>query len=361
MTKPILLNNVNVNLLTYKLDKPIGGSGVSAVDILMVEIRDSEGVLGLGFSYVIGGNGAPLLPITEDLADRFLRNQPLLSAEANWRTINSSFNRTGRGWNLLALAAIDVALWDIHAKRAGQSLGVFMGGQERATPVYDSGPFQPGMDPSEATEIALASIEFGYTGVKPRINSKPEDGMLIRAVKKALPDHISLMLDVNEKGDLTSATRLLSIAKENEVLFVEEPLKATNLGGFRRLSENYGNMIATGEHLQGAVEFEPYITDHMAAILQPDVAMVGGLTPCLDLARVAEFHGLAIAPHFLPSLFVHLAAASPAVTWLESFPLLEPMFEGVPELNSDGTMTIYSKTRGHGLSLSEKALHLIKL
>ncbi len=83
--------------------------------------------------------------------------------------------------------------------------------------------------------------------------------------------------------------------------------------------------------------------------------MIGGLTPSLALAEVAGFHGLGVAPHFLPGLFVHLAAAVPAVTWLEDFALLEPLFDGMPAMAADGTMTIDARTPGHGLSLSQRA------
>lgn len=350
-----VVQDVNLDFLTYKLDQPMGGSGVSEVDVLTIEVKDSDGVTGLGFSYVIAGNGAPLLPIAENIVARFIRDQPLASAPSTWNKISSSFNRTGKGWNLLALAAIDVALWDLHAKRAGQPLGIYMGGTARAVPVYESGPFQPSMDPQEAVKAALSAVEVGYRGVKPRVNVTPKDDALIQTVRDALPSNISLMIDANEKGDLASASRLLSCAREHGVLFVEEPLPATNLGGFRRLSEQFGGMIATGEHLQGASDFEPYVADQMASILQPDLAMMGGLTSCLNLCRVAEFHGLGIAPHFLPCLFVHLAVASPAVIWLESFPLLEPMFDGVPDLSAEGTLSIDIQTPGHGLQLSAKA------
>ena len=350
-----VLSHTAVDLFTYTLDKPMGGSGVSAVDVLTVEVGDSDGATGFGFSYVIAGGGAPLLGITEAIVARHLADQPVAPPTVVWRQIVKGFNRTGAGWNLLALAAIDVALWDMAAKRAGVPLGVAMGGAARAAPVYESGAFQPGMAPQAAAEAAAAATDAGFRGVKPRVAAVAGDGALIAAVRQALPADRALMLDVNEKGDLNRAARLLDTARDAGALFVEEPLPAADLGGYRRLASRYGAMMATGEHLQGAVAFEPYVAGGMAAVLQPDLAMAGGLTPCLDLARVAEFHGLALAPHFLPGLFVHLAAVSPAVTWLESFRLLEPLFDGMPEMAADGTISIDTATPGHGLTLSDKA------
>jgi L-alanine-DL-glutamate epimerase-like enolase superfamily enzyme len=88
--------------------------------------------------------------------------------------------------------------------------------------------------------------------------------------------------------------------------------------------------------------------------MQPDLAAIGGLTPALRTAHLAEATGAEIAPHFLPGLFVHLAAAAPNVTWLEEFPLLEPLFDGWPAVSADGMMTSRD-VPGHGLRRAEGA------
>jgi L-alanine-DL-glutamate epimerase-like enolase superfamily enzyme len=109
--------------------------------------------------------------------------------------------------------------------------------------------------------------------------------------------------------------------------------------------------MAAGEHLQGRQAFLAFLSERLVAVIQPDLAMAGGLTPILDVAALAEAFDVGVAPHFLPGLFVHLGAASPAVTWLEEFPLLEPLFDGWPETQRDGTMLPHD-VPGHGLSLS---------
>lgn len=86
--------------------------------------------------------------------------------------------------------------------------------------------------------------------------------------------------------------------------------------------------------------------------MQADLQAMGGLTPCLRLARFAEICNVEITPHFLPGLFAHVAAAAPNVTWLEDFPLLEPLFTGLPMMAADGTMTPLSSA-GHGLAAAD--------
>ena len=107
-------------LLRYKLDQPVGGSGVAAIDVVLVELRDSDGAAGLGFTYVIGGvGGEVVLAAARSVIERLVLNQPCLPPQVLWRHIAASFNRSGLGPNMVALAAIDVAVWDLEANRRG--------------------------------------------------------------------------------------------------------------------------------------------------------------------------------------------------------------------------------------------------
>lgn len=271
---------------------------------------------------------------------------------ALWRTINASFNRTGAGPNLVALAAIDVAAWDLHARKLGLPLGVAMGGELRAVPVYGSGGFNTVQPPEAAAQVAAEQAARGLTAVKPRVKGMPSDSALLAAVRKALPSHVQIMADANEKCDVTQALWLMALAREHGLLFVEEPLPAHAIEGYRRLAASAGVAIATGEHLQTRASFMPFMSERIASVIQPDLAMVGGLTPVLEIATLAEAFDATVSPHFLPGLFAHVAAAAPALRWLEEFPLLEPLFDGWPPIDSDGTM-IAPAVPGHGLTLSQ--------
>ncbi len=351
MTK---ITDCDISLLEIKFDKPRGGSGVRQVDIIVADITDSDGATGLGFSYVIGGGGAISATIAGQLAERFLNGSPLAHPEAHWRTIEASFNRTGGGPNLIALAALDVGLWDLHAKRADVTLSAAMGGNAGPVPIYGSGGFSPAMGPAEAADIAIKHRDAGFRGVKPRVNAQPSDTAVMKAVRAAVGDDISVMVDANEKGDLMRATRLLAEAAESGVLFVEEPLPARDLLGYRTLADTLPVAIAAGEHLQGQDRFTALMADRVVSTIQPDLAMAGGLTPCIAVARSAGAFGVVVAPHFLPGLFVHFAGLATAGLWIEDFPLLEEAFEGWPEMSPDGVMSARDAA-GHGLALTAAA------
>lgn len=337
-------------LVSHRLDTPVGGSGVSAVDVIVVSLEDSDGATGLGFSYVINGGGEVALAAAQAQLRAHVAEADALAPPAMWRRIDASFNRTGLGPNLLALAALDVAAWDLEARRLGVPLGVAMGGVLRPTPVYGSGGFRAGQAPAEAADEAVRHIERGRRGVKPRVGPAASDLGILDAVCGAVGSRAHVMADANEKCDLASARRLGAAARDRGLLFVEEPLPAHQLAGYRALAAAGGCALATGEHLQARASFVPFIAEGLVSVIQPDLAMAGGLTPILHIATVAESFGVGVAPHFLPGLFCHLAAASPAVTWLEEFPLLEPLFDGWPEVDANGMMTARD-TSGHGLTL----------
>lgn len=346
------ISQASARIAEFKLDKPVGGSGVAGVDVLLVELTDSDGARGLGFSYVLGGGAAAVLIAAQDQIEKYLTGKPLVPPPALWRRVAAGFNRTGYGPNIIALAALDVALWDLWAKRQSAPLFAAMGGETRAVDVYGSGAFNATQTPQQAVEAALPQIARGLQAIKPRVRGARSDSALLEAVRKAVPDSVHIMTDANEKCDLASARWLLACARDQGLLFVEEPMPAYAVEGYRALNAAEPGLVASGEHLQGRHAFLPFVNERLVNTIQPDLAMIGGLTPCLELASLSDAFDIALSPHFLPGLFVHLACATPAVKWLEEFPLLEPMFEGWPDIDANGRMTPRD-TPGHGLSLAQ--------
>jgi L-alanine-DL-glutamate epimerase-like enolase superfamily enzyme len=355
----VVIDRAAASLIGLKLKAAVGGSGVASVDVIVVELEDSDGATGLGFSYVLGGGGVMALQAAQSQLESFVANKPIAAPRALWQRIVGTFNRTGLGVNSIGLAAVDTAIWDLHARRQGVPLGTAMGGQTRAVPVYGSGGFTATQRPEDAVETALVHVGRGLSAVKPRVSGRAEDGALLGKVRDTVGSSVHVMADANEKCDLPSAMRLLSIAADIDALFVEEPLHAHALNGYRALHQSSPVAIAAGEHLQDTAQMTALMSERVIAVMQPDLAMVGGLTPALDLVIAAELLGATISPHFLPGLFVHLAAVSRSVSWIEDFPLIEPLFEGWAPIDKYGCMSPLPAA-GHGLHLSDKALRLLE-
>lgn len=340
--------------MTYRPPGEAGGSGVAEVDVITCDLIADDGVEGFGFSYAIGGRGVAAVKALDLIGREIVLNSPVEHPEVTWRRMKAACNRTGRGPNFVGLAALDVALWDLHAKRLGLPLGVAMGGALRPVPAYGSGGYHPNQGEDAIADQILRHREQGFKAVKLRLSGRPGDIKSIEATRSHMGSDQWLMVDMNEKGNLTTARALISAVLANGGLFVEEPLPAYDLEGYQSLTRAFPGAIATGEHLQGCEAALPFLKDGMCGVIQPDLAMMGGLTETLRLSRLAEAFGVEVMPHFLPGLFVHLAAAAPNVTWLEDFPLLEPLLDGVPEADSNGMLTA-GAAPGHGLSLSAAA------
>jgi L-alanine-DL-glutamate epimerase-like enolase superfamily enzyme len=339
-------------LWRYPLAVPAGGSGVRSVDLLTLDVEASDGHTGFGFSYVIDGADDLPLGALRVLLARAVTGAAVTHPVEAWHAIAAGFNRTGGGPYRTALAAIDVALWDLHARTRGLPLGIAMGGASRRVPVYGSGGFTAHQPPDEAAAVARAYRARGVRAVKPRAAGSGADRALLLAVASA--GDVAVMVDANERCSFERAVELVHVAAEAGALFVEEPLPARDVAGYRELARVATVPLACGEHLRTIAAAEPFVHGRWCAVVQPDLQALGGLTPALELARLAAAQGIAIAPHFLPSVFVHLAAAAPNVSWLEDFPLLEPLFAGAPTFDASGTMEI-GTAPGHGLRLDAGA------
>ena len=344
----------SASLWHYPLPGVTGGSGITAVDVIVVDLEAADGVTGTGFSYVLGGSGAIVAAMAADLIERFVSGYALAAPASLWRSLAGSLNRLGRGPGYLAIAAIDVAAWDLHAKRLDVPLGVALGGEPRSVPVYGSGGFGPAQAPDDAVAQALHYAEQGCSAVKLRLSGQPADIERLEAVAAALPAGVRMMADVNEKCDLLQATWLANECGDFNLLWLEEPLPASDLAGYEALAASSPVPLATGEHHQGLVELAPFFRQECCTVVQPDLAMIGGITEALRVAQIADHYGLVVAPHFLPALFIHLAAAAPSVCWMEHFPLLEPLFDNPVDMDANGEITP-SAEAGHGLKWAEGA------
>jgi L-alanine-DL-glutamate epimerase-like enolase superfamily enzyme len=151
--------SAKANLLEIRLDRPVGGSGVTHVDVVVVDMDDDEERSGLGFTYALGGNGNVVLECVRYQLDKVACGQELVHPNALWETIATTFNRTGWGPNLVGLATFDVAAWDLYSKRLKVPLASALGGVFRPIPLYGSGGFTATQSAAEAAHVAEAPNE----------------------------------------------------------------------------------------------------------------------------------------------------------------------------------------------------------
>ncbi len=348
------IERAQIEHLLYRLPSAVGGSGVTAVDVLVVDLTCADGTTGWGFYYGLKGGAMAVRGAAAELLDRFVLRHTAEAPAATWRQMHASLNRLGRGAHYTALAAIDMALWDVHSKQRKVTLAVALGGTPRPVQVYGSGGYTTVQSPEESAEMANAQGIAGFPLVKLRLGGDRRDIARIKPVRDALPETVDIAADANEKCDLARAQWLAQVCADYGLVWLEEPLPAMDYAAHAALARAAPIAIAVGEHLQGVAECMPLFESRACAILQPDLSAMGGITECLRASLVAEAFGVSSAPHFLPALFVHLAAAAPNVTWLEDFPLLEPLFDIDVRIDERRRM-LPGHRPGHGFILTDAA------
>jgi L-alanine-DL-glutamate epimerase-like enolase superfamily enzyme len=333
---------------------------MAEVAILITEIRTAHGHSGLGFSYATRGGGPAQFAHAAEIAPVLIGEDPNDIAKLFTKMLwaGASVGRSGAA--VQAIAAIDTALWDVKARRAGLSVAKLLGSHHDAVPCYNSSGGYLHTPLGEVLDRASASLERGIGGLKLKVG-QPDGREDIRRVR-ALRDHVGagvpIMVDANQQWTRATATRMVRALDEFDLTWIEEPLDAYDVEGHRALSREFDTPIATGEMLTSVDEYWPYLRDQAVDILQPDAPRIGGITPFLTTITLADRAGIAIAPHFVMELHVHLAAAVAAPTWVEHFEWLEPLFEERITI-SGGTMTVPAGP-GLGLTLTEEARSWIK-
>ncbi len=292
----------------------------------MVRITCDDGGEGVGYSYTIGTGGSSVTALlAEHLAPRLIGRDPAC-VEAIWRDLLFATHATSVGAiTSLALAAIDTALWDWRCKRDGQPLWKAAGGAKQRTPVYTTEGGWLHLPTDTIVRETVAAKEAGFAGAKVKVGLQrvADDAARLAAVRKAVGDRFEIMVDANQCFTLSEALRRAAAYADLGIAWFEEPLPADDLDGHARLAAASAVPIAVGESLYSAGQFVDYIQRGACSIVQVDVARIGGITPWLKVAHLAECHNLALAPHFLMELHASLTAAVPAARWVEYIPQLD--------------------------------------
>jgi L-talarate/galactarate dehydratase len=328
---------------------------MTEIAMLFAEIETTGGHQGLGFSYAKRAGGPGQFAHACEVAPALIGEDPSDIARL-WDKLCWAGASVGRsGMATQAIGAFDVALWDLKARRAGLSLAKLLGAHRESVRCYNtSGGFLH--TPLDQLLVnASASIERGIGGIKLKVG-QPDcalDVQRVSAVRRHLGDGVALMVDANQQWDRPTAQRMCRLFEPYHLVWIEEPLDAYDHEGHAALAAQFDTPIATGEMLTSAAEHADLIRHRAADYLMPDAPRVGGITPFLKIAALADHAGLMLAPHFAMELHVHLAAAYPREPWVEHFEWLEPLFNERIEIR-DGRMLV-PRRPGLGLSLSEQS------
>jgi len=331
-------------------------------ETIFVDIETDDGGGGTGYSYTIGTGGRAVLSLLrEDLLHRLI-GEDARRVEALWQKLFWATHGTAVGAiTSLALAAVDIALWDLRCRAAGQPLWVVAGGAKDRVPLYDTegGWLQLSVD--ELIDSAHASVARGWPGVKIKVG-KPdahEDVERLRAVRAAVGPAVHLMVDANQSLTAAEAKRRARLFEDLDLYWFEEPLPAEDIGGHAALAASTSLPIAVGESIYSLSHFREYLAAGACGIVQTDVARIGGITPWLKTAHLAEAFNVKVAPHFLMELHVSLAAAVPNSLYVEYIPQLRRLTSSEIEI-IDGCAVAPSEP-GVGIAWNRDAIDNLRV
>lgn len=354
---------VKLSLILLPLKAPISDAKVftgrqkplTEVAVLFAEIESEEGHAGIGFSYSKRAGGYGLFAHAREIAGNLIGEDPNDIARL-WDKLVWAGASVGRsGLATQAIAAFDVALWDMKAKRAGLPLAKLLGARRDSVRCYNTSGGFLSTPVKQLVENCEASIAAGIGGLKIKVGHPDTavDLARLEAVRKVVGARVPLMVDANQQWDRPTAERVGRALEEFNLVWIEEPLDAYDVEGHARLAAELVTPIASGEMLTSVAEHLALIEHNAVDFIQPDAPRVGGITQFLKIATLAEQRYLSMAPHFAMEIHLHLAAAYAHETWVEHFDWLDPLFNEHLEI-TDGRMHLSARP-GLGFTLSDQA------
>jgi len=292
----------------------------------IVRITDSDGAQGTGYSYTIGTGGPSVIALLQHTLAPMLIGRDADDIQALWNAMLFRTHATAVGAiTSLAMAAVDTALWDLRCRRANLPLWRMAGGAKPSVPLYTTEGGWLHIETQALVDDALAAQAKGFKGSKIKIGRPhlSEDRARLRAVRDAVGDQYEIMTDANQSFSLSEARRRAVVLEEASIAWFEEPMPADDVLAHAKLAAGTSVPIAVGESMYSLSQFKDYLAVGGCSIVQADVARVGGITPWLKIAALAEAFNVSICPHFLMELHVSLVCAVQNAPWLEYIPQLD--------------------------------------
>lgn len=288
------------------------GPDVRDLSLVEVEVEDSAGDRGYGFSWTPSiGAAAVQAHLDHDIAAFAVGREAL--AEALWQPLWTHLHEGGGGGiTTIAMAGVDLALWDLAARRAGTGITDHLGRRHESAEVYGSG-VNLHFPLDELVAQAERWVGAGFGAVKVKVGSPDvvRDVERIAAVREVIGRDRRLMVDANQRWSLEQAERAIGELAAFDLAWIEEPLRADDLAAHIALRDRIEVPIALGENLHTRFRFAEFIDAGAVSIVQPNIVRVGGITPFLEIASLAAARGVDLAPHLLLELSAQLALTLP--------------------------------------------------
>lgn len=311
------------------------------------------GAEGLGYTYADKSAAA----LIKDVLAPSIEGQDAMATGRLWSGMIGAVRNIGRpGLCSAAIAALDVALWDLKARLLDLPLATLLGAVRDSVPIYGSGGFTS--YPIDRLQRQLRDWrEAGIRQVKMKVGSQPaKDAERVAAAREAIGAETALFVDANGAYGRKQALALADAFARHGVVWFEEPVSSDDLTGLRLLRDRApsGMDIAAGEYGYDAFYFRRMLEADCVDVLQADATRCGGITGFLQAAALCQAHGMPLSAHTAPALHLHVACAATPLRHIEYFHdhvrIEKLLFDGCQE-PVEGALSPDLSRPGMGLAL----------
>ncbi|CCV64555.1 Mandelate racemase/muconate lactonizing enzyme [Alteracholeplasma palmae J233] len=294
-------------------------------EVPIVKVITDDNRVGVGYTYTGGFGGRSVAKLIQiELRNALLGKDPA-NVEHLWEVMQTAVHYLGHGGLAsFAISAVDIALWDLRAKKAGEPLYKLLGGSSNEVFTYGGA-----IDLSFPLPKLLAHhkkyLDMGLKAIKIKVGQKTlaEDIERVKALREMIGPDTLFMVDANMSWTVEQAIKAAREFLKYDILFLEEPIDPNNYEGHKIIADRTGMAIAAGENLRTPMEFAHLIKYGQIGFPQPDASNVGGITGFMKVAAISHVNNLPVSAHGMQELHVSLLAALPNKGYLEmhSFPI----------------------------------------
>jgi len=317
----LTIKNIRARAVVVPLKRPpqSASGAIGDAALVLIDLETQEGIT--GSSYLFAFQKPMLKPTVQmiEAVGEILKGDALAPYEIEAKvrkryTLLDAFGILGQ-----AIAGIDMAAWDAHAKALRVPLAVALGGSVKPIRAYNSCGLwikDPALLADEAMELLS---EGSFSAVKLRIG-RPDfrlDLAAVRNIRKCIGDDVHLMSDFNQSQTVNEAIRRGQVLDDEGLYWIEEPIRHDNYAGCAKIAAEVLTPIQIGENLLNTGEMQKAIDAEAAEFYMPDVQRIGGVTGWMRAAAVAQVYNLDMSSHLFPEFSAHLLAVTPTCHWLE--------------------------------------------
>lgn len=350
------IESVRARTVSVPMARPLvtGGGSVGVAPLVLIDVISDNVLVGRSYVFAV----SPLLaPAVASLVERI--GAILVGVDLRPRAIYETMTRRLRlagldglaGW---AVAGLDMAVWDLHAKALEEPLYRVLGGAAQPVAAYNSNGL--GLIGASAAGPEAVDLADGFGAVKVRLgyDSVDEDVAVLEAVREAVPEGVAVMCDYNQCLSRAAAKERITAIDEMGLAWIEEPLSADDVAGHADLRGWTTTPVQLGENARNARDILRLIEAEACDLLMPDVVKIGGITPWLRAAEICAAAEVPISTHLFPEVSVHLMVVSPTAHWLEFVDWAAPVLRD-PLVAVDGYVMPPDR-HGSGIEWDEDAV-----